>query len=167
MMANLRLVLAAEVAPGNQHTSKHSSPRLWALLDGLAAGLRPWLIRGHVGFGNEPVMREAERRHQPYLFKLRLTKGVKRAVERAMGEQDWQNAGARWWGWSRYRRIVIPRRRIERELTLSERDGDGQLRLGFAEIDEAREVFEYAVLVTSLDSEILSLGQLYRGCDSK
>jgi hypothetical protein len=30
-------------------------------------------------------MREAERRHQPYLFKLRLTKGVKRAVERAMG----------------------------------------------------------------------------------
>jgi len=37
---------------------------------------------------------------------------------------------------------VILRRRIERELTLSERDGDGQLRLGFAEIDEAREVFE-------------------------
>ena len=48
MMANLRLVLAAEVAPGNQHTSKHSSPRLWALLDGLAGGLRPWLIRGSV-----------------------------------------------------------------------------------------------------------------------
>jgi len=45
------------------------------LLDGLAAGLRPWLIRGDVGFGNEPVMREAERRHQSYLFKLRLTKG--------------------------------------------------------------------------------------------
>ena len=56
MMANLRLVLAAEVAPGNQHTSKHSSPRLWALLDGLAGGLRPWLIRGDVGFGNEPVI---------------------------------------------------------------------------------------------------------------
>jgi hypothetical protein len=36
--------------------------------DGLNAGLRPWLIRGDVGFGNEPVMREAERRHQPYLF---------------------------------------------------------------------------------------------------
>ena len=140
-------------------------------MDGLAGGLRPWLIRGDVGFGNEPVMREAERRHQPYLFKLRLTKGVKRAVERAMGEQDWQNAGARWQGkdgrlrlegWSRYRRIVILRRRIERELTLSERDDDGQLRLGFAEIDEGREVFEYAVLVTSLDDEILSLGQLYR-----
>jgi hypothetical protein len=34
MMANLRLVLAAEVARGNQHTSKQSSPRLWTLLDG-------------------------------------------------------------------------------------------------------------------------------------
>jgi hypothetical protein len=55
MMANLRLVLAVEVAPGNQHTSKHSSPRLWEFLDGLAAGQRPWLIRGDVGFGNEPV----------------------------------------------------------------------------------------------------------------
>jgi hypothetical protein len=62
------------------------------MLDRLAAELRPWLIRGDVGFGNEPVMREAEQRRQPYLFKLRLTKGVKRAIERAMGEQDWQHA---------------------------------------------------------------------------
>jgi hypothetical protein len=98
ILANLRLVLAVEVAPGDQHTSKHSSPRLWELLDGLAAELRPWLIRGDVGFGNEPVMREAEQRRQAYLFKLRLTKGVKRAIERAMGEQDWQDAVARWQG---------------------------------------------------------------------
>src|SRR5712671_4223592 len=171
MMANLRLVLAVDVAPGNQHTSKHSSPRLWAFLDGLPAELRPWLIRGDAGFGNEPVMREAEQRGQPYLFKLRLTKGVKRAIERAMGEQDWQNAGRRWQGkdgqlrlpgWRRHRRIVILRRRVERSLALTERDADGQLRLGFAEIDDGREIWEYAVLVTSLDSEILSLGQLYR-----
>jgi hypothetical protein len=79
---SVTVTLLGEVAPGNQHqhTSKHSSPRLWALLVGLDAGLRPWLIRGDVGFGNEPVTREAERRHQPYLFKLRLTKGVKRAA---------------------------------------------------------------------------------------
>ena len=171
MMANLRLVLAVEVAPGNQHTSKHSSPRLWEFLDGLAADLRPWLIRGDVGFGNEPVMRLAEQRRQPYLFKLRLTKGVKCVIARAMGEQDWQDAGARWQGkdgqlrlegWSRHRRIVILRRRTERSLALTERDAGGQLRLGFAEIDDGAEVWEYAVLVTSLDSEILSLGQLYR-----
>jgi hypothetical protein len=171
MMANLRLVLAAEVAPGNQHTSKHSSPRLWELLDALAEDQRPSLIRGDVGFGNEPVMREAERRGQRYLFKLRLTTGVKRAVERAMGEQDWHDAGARWQGkdgrlrlegWSRHRRIVILRRRAERSLALTQEDASGQLRLGFAEIEEGREIWEYAVLVTSLDSEVLSLGQLYR-----
>jgi hypothetical protein len=171
ILANLRLVLAVDVVPGNQHTSKHSAPRLWELLDRLAAELRPWLIRGDANFGNEPVMREAEQRRQPYLFKLRLTKGVKRAIERAMGEQDWQDAGAGWQGkdgqlrllgWSRHRRIVILRRRVERSLALAERDGDGQLRLGFAEIDDGREVWEYAVLVTSLEGEILTLGQLYR-----
>ena len=51
---------------------------MWnGFLDGLTADLRPWLIRGDVGFGNEPVMREAERRRQPYLFKLRVTKGAR------------------------------------------------------------------------------------------
>jgi hypothetical protein len=124
-------------------------------LDRLAAERRPRLIRGDAKFGNEPVMRAAEQRGQPYLFKLRLTKGVKRAIERAMGKQDWQNAGAGWHGkdgqlrlegWSRHRRIVILRRRIERSLALTERDSEGQLRLGFAEIDDGREVWEYAVL---------------------
>src|SRR5215469_16289140 len=98
MMANLRLVLAVDVAPGNEHTSKHCSPRLWKFLDGLAREQQPWLIRGDSGFGNEPVMREAEQCGQPYLFKLRLTKNVKRAIERAMREEDWQDAGRRWQG---------------------------------------------------------------------
>jgi hypothetical protein len=67
-------------------------------------------LRGDAGFGNEPVMHEAEQRHQPYLFKLRLTKGVKRAIERAMGEQDWQNAGGRWQGKDgQLRKLVTPR----------------------------------------------------------
>jgi len=116
-------------------------------------------------------MREAEQRQQPYLFKLRLTKGVKRAIERAMGEGDWQDAGAGWHGkdsklrlegWSRHRRIVILRRRTERSLAVSDKDESGQLRLSFAAIDGGGEVWEYAVLVTSLASEILSIGQLYR-----
>jgi DDE family transposase len=171
MMANLRLVLAVDVAPGNEHTSKHCSPRLWKFLDSLPPEQRPWLLRGDCGFGNEPVMREAEQRGQRYLFKLRLTANVKRAIERAMGEQGWQDAGCRWQGkdgrlrlegWSRHRRIVILRRRLERSLALAERDDAGQLRLSFAEVDDGGEVWEYAVLVTSLDSEILSIGQLYR-----
>jgi hypothetical protein len=60
-------------------------------------------------------MREAEQRGEDYLFKLRLTKNVKRAIERAMREQDWQDVGRRWQskdsqlrleGWSRQRRIL-------------------------------------------------------------
>ena len=171
MLANLRLVLAVEVQAGNQQTSKHSAPGLWELLDGLAAEHRPALIRGDANFGNEPVMREAEQRGQPYLFKLRLTKGVKRAIERAMGDEDWQDAGAGWHGkegelrllgWSRQRRVVILRRRVARALALTERDATGQLALGFAEIDGGRAIWEYAVLVTSLTCEILTMGQLYR-----
>jgi hypothetical protein len=65
-------------------------------------------------------------------------------------------------GWSRQRRIVIFQRRLERSVALAERDDVGQLRLSFAEVDDGGEVWEYAVLLTSLDSEILSIGQLYR-----
>jgi len=171
MLANLRLVLAVEVAPGNEHTSKHASPGLWKLLDGLAPHEKPHLLRGDAGFGNEPVMREAEQRRQPFLFKLRLTGGVKRAITRAMNERNWHDAGAGWQGkdgelrlqgWSRHRRVVILRRRVERSLALTERDASGQLSLGFAEIEGVREVWEYAVLVTSVLSEILTIGQLYR-----
>src|SRR5260370_4811727 len=105
-------------------------------------------------------MCEAERRRQPYLFKLRLTKGVKRAVERAMGEQDWQNAGARWQGkdgrlrlegWSRHPRIVILRRRIERPLALTHRGSDGQLPPGFAPIDRGPAGREYSGLAPTRD----------------
>jgi hypothetical protein len=82
-------------------------------------------------------MREAEQPGQDYLFRLRVTKTVRRAIERAMGEDDWPDAGARWQGkdgrprlqgWSRHRRIVILRHRLERSLALSERDDAGQLR---------------------------------------
>src|ERR1700686_3699511 len=125
LLANLRLVLAVEVQAGNEHTSKHSAPGLWALWDGLAAEQRPALLRGDADWGNEPVMRQAEQRGQPYLFKLRLTKGVRRAVERAMREQGWRDAGAGWQGkddelrllgWGRQCRVVILRRRLTRPL---------------------------------------------------
>lgn len=171
ILANLRLILGVEVQAGNHHTSKHSAPGLWQLLDGLLPAERPTLLRADANYGNEPIMREAEQRGQPYLFKLRLTRGVKRAIERAMREQDWHDAGAGWqgkegelrlMGWSRQRRVVILRRRTERSLALVERDATGQLTLGFAEIGPDREVWEYAVLVTSLSSEILTIGQLYR-----
>ena len=71
-MAGVRLVLDVDVVAGNEHTSKHFAPGLWALLDRIPRDLWPSLLRGDCGFGNEPIMREAEQRGLAYLFKLRL-----------------------------------------------------------------------------------------------
>ena len=126
---------------------------------------------------------KAERRGQAYRFKLRLTKRVKRGLERAMRDDDWHDAGAGWhgkhgeirlMGWSRQRRVVLrslssgrpkagPVGRRLAGVMITQPQADGQLALGFVEIDEARqEAWEYAVLVTSLEAEVVTIGQLYR-----
>jgi hypothetical protein len=81
-MAGARLVFDVDVVAGNEHTSKHFAPGLWALLDRIPRDLWPALLRGDCGFGNEPIMREAEQRGLAYLFKVRLTANVKRMIER-------------------------------------------------------------------------------------
>ena len=177
LMAELRLVLEVEVASGKAHTAKHAAPGLWALLDRLGPACAPTLLRGDSDWGSEAVMCEAERRGQPYLFKLRLRRGVKRVLERAMREGDWHNAGAGWqgkWGevrllgWGRQRRVVLLRRRL-RQVLLTERPANDDpakdtapLQLGFVEWDARQEAWEYAVLVTSLDAELLTIAPLYR-----
>jgi hypothetical protein len=65
-------------------------------------------------------------------------------------------------GWSRPRRIVLPRRKLSRGLALTERNDHGQQLLSFVEVGPDNELWEYAALVTSLDAEILTIGQLYR-----
>ena len=92
-MAATRLVLDVDVSPGDEHTSKHSAPSLWALIDRLPRDLWPRLLRGDSGFGNEGVMAEAEARGLPYLFKLRLTKNVKRMIAKLANEREWVDAG--------------------------------------------------------------------------
>src|SRR6516164_3871170 len=89
-----------------------------------------------------------------------------------LAERDWSDAGQGWqgkettlrlMGWSRQRRVVLLRRQFNRPLALVDRTDPGQPLLGFAEVLGGMwEVWEYAALVTSLDSEILTLGQLYR-----
>ena len=171
MAANLRLVLDVEVQAGDRHTSNHTAPGLWGLLDRLGRDRWPAMLRGDSGFGNEPIMSEAERRELPYLFKLRLTANVRKAITRAMGSSGWSRAGHGWegkedslrlTGWSRQRRIIVMRRRLERQLAVAKHTDHGQLLLGFVDVGPDKELYEYAVLVTSLDSEIAAIGQLYR-----
>jgi hypothetical protein len=65
-------------------------------------------------------------------------------------------------GWSRQRRIILLRRKLARDLAVIDRTNPAQPLLGFAEVGPDKQLWEYAALVTSLDSEILTLGQLYR-----
>ena len=88
-----------------------------------------------------------------------------------MPQSDWTDAGQGWQGketslrlegWSRQRRVILLRRKLGRDLAIADHANPAQPRLGFAEVGPDRQVWEYAALVTSLDSEILTLGQLYR-----
>ena len=65
-------------------------------------------------------------------------------------------------GWSRQRRVVLLRRKLDRPLVLLDRTQPEQPLLSFAEVGPDREMWEYAALVTSLNDELLTLGQLYR-----
>jgi Transposase DDE domain group 1 len=175
MLSNLRLVLRVDVLAGDQHNVKHATGGLWELLDHLGPGRRPSLLRGDKSWGSEPVMARAEQQEQAYLFRLRVTQNVKRALRKATASTDWADAGQGWQGkeanlrllgWSRRRRIILLRRRATRPTV--DRGDPAQQRLSFTEIGPDREVWEYAALVTSLKDEILTLGQLYRdraSCD--
>ena len=126
-------------------------------------------------------MREAESRSIPYLFKLRLTKNVKALVERTFSTGGWRDAGQGWQGktaelrltgWSRQRRVIVLRRRLKgNAVVASTRDAADQLKLSFAEVEDDTQLWEHAVLVTSLDlsqvgakpgDDVVSIAQLYR-----
>jgi len=171
IVSGLRLVLRVDVMAGDKHNVMHATGGLWKLLDDLGPHRQPRLLRGDKAWGVQPVMAQAEQRGLPYLFRLRLTKNVRRALDRAMRDTNWTDAGQGWEGketslrlvgWSRQRRIIMMRRKLRGDLALAETDQSGQKRLSFTEVDSSGEVWEYAALVTSLDAEILTLGQLYR-----
>jgi hypothetical protein len=96
-------------------------------------------------------MARAEQEELSYLFRLRLTANVKRAFLKMMAERDWADAGHGWQGkqtklrlvgWSRHRRVVLLRRRLERPLVLVDRTQAAQPLLGFAEVGPDREVWD-------------------------
>jgi DDE family transposase len=171
MVSDLRLVPGVDVLPGDEHAPKHALEGLWSLLDRIGRARWPALLRGDSQWGVEPAMARAEREGLPYLFRLRATLNVNRALQKAMLERDWSDAGQGWQGketqlrlqgWSRQRRVVLLRRKLDRPLAMMDRAQPASLQLSFAGVAGKREVWEYAALVTSLDDEILSLGQLYR-----
>jgi hypothetical protein len=171
MLSSLRLVLRVDVLPGDEYNVAHATDGLWTLLDQLGPARRPALLRGDKSWGIERVMARAEQNGLGYLFRLRMTLNVKRSLQRAMHQSDWADAGQGWQGketmlrlqgWSRHRRIILLRRKLARDVAITHRANANQPLLGFAELGPDKELWEYAALVTSLDDEILTLGQLYR-----
>jgi Transposase DDE domain group 1 len=169
LMSGLRLVLEVEVSAGDKMSYRHALPGLIALLERLPKEQQPWLVRGDCGFGNEPTLELLEQRNLSYLFKLRLTQNVKKLLRDLFWHTDWVAAGQGWsgreaklklHGWSRERRVTVLRRALKGELLLS--DEQQQLSLAFVEPDRPYKAYEYAVLVSNLPHELLTLAQLYR-----
>ncbi len=173
MLSPLRLILEVEVQSGKQSASKYSAPGLWQWLHGFSREHWPALIRGDKDWGTEGNMQRAEQEEVPYLFKQRLTKNVTRLITRLMQQQgtEWSDAGQGWQGaeatlrlqgWSRERRVVVLRRGVKKDLAVVDKGNPEQLRLSFAELSDTVTLYEYGVLVTSLQDEILTIAQLYR-----
>jgi hypothetical protein len=171
MMSPLRLMLNVEVQPGNQHSSKHTAPELWKFLDSLSGEYWPSFLRGDCNFGNETIMKEAEKRNLAYLFKLKCTKNVKRLIQRLTHQLEWDYAGQGWegaesdlqlQGWSYSRRVIVLRKKMSQEIGVLCEKEQGQQEFIFADVDQKMQVYEYAVLVTSLSDEILTIAQHYR-----
>jgi len=174
-IANVRLVLDAEVQGGKAHAAKYSLPRLIVILNALPPEQRPRLVRGDNAFGNERVMAELEAMGQRYLFKLRQSPGVKRLIERHWSRADWRDIGEGYHaveaelalsGWSCARRVVVVRRAVKDTLVIEGKAmGKREKRqqsLHFAAPLQPVKLWEYAVLVTNSDYDLEAIGQLYR-----
>lgn len=172
MIANIRLILDVEVGPGNRNAGKHTAPGLWSFIEGLEKNKWPSFLRGDCSFGTNEIMTKLEDIKLPYLFKLKQSKNVKRLISSCMWQDNWKYAGQNWegieskiqlQGWDYSRRVIVLRKKLPQEVGLSSKNKKtGQLELNFAEIDNKIQAYEYAVLVTSLEEEVITIAQHYR-----
>ena len=177
-IGNLRLVLDAQLEPGDRHSPVHSRPGLMALLEELPQAQRPKLVRGDCAFGSQGEMSALEAIGQPYLFKLRQSAGVKALVKRQWHRRDWCNVGQGWdacedtlrlTGWTERRRVIAMRRVRKTDLLVEvkragrpKRKDQVQAELHFVDENEPVKSWEYAVLVCNTHYELENIGQLYR-----
>jgi len=176
LIAELRLVLGAEVQAGNETASSYAQPNLWTYFDCLPGESRPVFIRGDTGWGNERMMEQAEQRDQAYLFKIRQSVKIKELLASSFTMNQWQPAGQGWegiWsevrlaGWTSKRKVVILRRPLPEDVVAARKKKKRSARSQQRELDmgweqEGNVIYEYAVLVTNMVADILTLAQHYR-----
>ena len=173
-IGKLRLVVDVEVQAGNQTASSYAQPELWKILDALDEPSRPAFLRGDCAWGTERAMEGAEKRRIPYLFKLKQHSNVKKLIGKLLGRSEWVEAGQQWQGlttelrlsgWSKARRVVVLRRllpEVGEEAKKAKRKAGRQLPLDLPEALYRGMKYEYAVLVTTLGDEVLTIAQHYR-----
>ena len=169
-IARLRLCLDVEVRPGNQSSASHGMPGLWDLIDSLDPVQRPHAIRGDCNYGSEGVMAECEARNIPYLFKIRQTAKVKTLIDALEQKGGWVDCGQgfegiegelRLSGWSRQRRVIVARRRIQTEVSEAKKTALPLL-TQCGELPMELVTYQYIVLVTTMPYKAPSLVALYR-----
>lgn len=172
MVADLRLVLEVEVKAGDQSHSSYSLPGLVSLLSDLSEQEKPKFVRGDIGWGTDTVMMDLEEIKQSYLFKLKKTKNVINLIYKHHGLGEWTTVQHGWeakeddlilQGWKKERRVIILRRKITSNNILGiETERHGQKSLSFIDGPEDMKAFEYSVLVTDLESDLISIFHHYR-----
>ncbi len=170
-MAETRLILDSEVLPGNQQAATYSLPRLIEIIEELPLEQRPSLIRGDCAFGNEKILSPLERLGSNYLFKVKLTKKAKILSQfMSKSSNNWVDAGQGWEGvesslqlagWTKERRVVILSRKLKEKKPKKMTEAE-QLSFPFLAFMPNSNEYEFAVLITTLEKEILTIAQLYR-----
>lgn len=173
-IANLRMVMDVEVQAGNQTATSFAQPELWSLLDGLPQTSHPRFLRGDGNWGTERAMEGAEQRGLAYVFKLKQSANVERLIAQLFGDDHWVDAGEKWQGldtelqlsgWNKKRRVVVLRRPLRAGAAAgnqSQKKATQQLCLELPEALYRGVLYEYAVLVTSLQDEVRTIAQHYR-----
>ena len=167
----LRLVLDVQARSGKEHSATHSRENLWRVWAGLPKECRPWLVCGDASYGHEGLLAECETRGQKYLFRLRQSPGVKQLVRLLESQGGWRPAGhgcqgaagqLQLSGWTAKRRVIVLRRPRERAAAAPAPDAPPALPWSALMVCGPAPEYEYQVLVTNLDEEILSVAGLYR-----
>lgn len=171
-IANIRMILDVEVMPGNESSSSHTLPYLFSWIDTLLPSQRPQFIRGDCNFGTDAVMSACESKAIKYLFKLKQTLNVKKYIFKKMINDEWFNAGQGWqgssgeiqlMGWKQTRRVVVLRRRLEKDIGVVDKKAlPGQMSFQFADTYSDFDAYEFAVLVTNMEEEVLTVASHYR-----
>lgn len=184
-IANIRLLIDAEVRPGNESAGSHGLPGLFRYLDSIPRHLHPQFLRGDIGYGSETMMLQAEMRSLKFLLKIRQSSNVKKLIKELMtSDTQWEDAGQGWQGystslqlqgWTKERRVIVQRKKLNEKKSKPEElraakqqlseSGDKQGEFDFiGEVTTKAKRQEYAVsvLVTDLEDPVLAVCQHYR-----